>query len=81
MCVGRGDHLQAINQQTKTSLIVTEQNAREPQVPAPHKTTGGWSGKQKEDAIKLVVCVEGRGGGKGGGAWGKGGAQTYTGII
>ena len=39
--------------------IVTEQNAREPQVPAPHITTVGGGGEQKDDADKLVVCIGG----------------------
>ena len=38
----------------KSFLIVAEQNAREPQVPAPHRTMGGGGGgKLKEDVVKL----------------------------
>ena len=56
VCIGGGDHVQAINQQTKTSLIVTEQIAREPQVPAPHRTTGGKGG---ENRSAVSVCFGG----------------------
>ena len=52
MCIGGGDHLQA-----KTSLFVTEQNAREPQVPAPNRTTGGERRGNRKMMQSSLLCA------------------------
>ena len=54
-----GDHLQAINQQTKISFDC-HQNRMLKNHKCQHPTQGG-GGKQKEGAVKLVVCIGGGG--------------------
>ena len=60
MCIGGA--LEGEFQKTSkpnSDSVVSKQNPEAPQLPAPHRTTGG-RGKQKEDA--RVGCVRGVGG-------------------
>ena len=83
VCIGGGDHLQAINQQTKTSLMVTETEYwRTTSASTPQAHGGERGGNRKKIQVKPVVCVGGGvGGGGGEGVGGGGGAQPYVGVI